>query len=75
MKMEAIRSSETSVPTRSTLCHTPEDGILLLDLINEYGIYTTRKNYEDWSHTLRFSTKEGRFGVVRFWIRGLRISK
>jgi hypothetical protein len=29
LKMEAIRSSETSVHTRSTRRHIPEDGILL----------------------------------------------
>jgi hypothetical protein len=29
LKMEAILSSETSVHTRSTLRHIPEDGILL----------------------------------------------
>jgi hypothetical protein len=28
LKMEAICSSETSVHTRSTQCHIPEDGIL-----------------------------------------------
>jgi hypothetical protein len=28
LKMEAIRSSETSVDTRSTLLHIPQDGIL-----------------------------------------------
>jgi hypothetical protein len=28
LKMEAIRSSETSIYTRSTLRHIPEDGIL-----------------------------------------------
>jgi hypothetical protein len=27
LKMESIRSSETSVHTGSTLCHIPEDGI------------------------------------------------
>jgi hypothetical protein len=31
MKMEAIRSSETSVHTRSTRRHIPQDGILHLD--------------------------------------------
>jgi NADH dehydrogenase/NADH:ubiquinone oxidoreductase subunit G len=29
MKMKAIRSSETSIHTRSTQLHIPEDGILL----------------------------------------------
>jgi hypothetical protein len=28
LKMDAIRSSEPSVHTRSTRCHIPEDGIL-----------------------------------------------
>jgi hypothetical protein len=31
LKMEAIRSSETSVQTRPTRRHIPEDGILLFD--------------------------------------------
>jgi hypothetical protein len=31
LKMEAIRSSETSVHTRSTRRHIPEDGILLTE--------------------------------------------
>jgi hypothetical protein len=32
LKMEAICSSETSIHTRSTRCHIPEDGILYLSL-------------------------------------------
>jgi hypothetical protein len=44
LKMEAIRSSETSVHTRSTRLHIPEDGILHVSFCPQSvtGIYVFR---------------------------------
>jgi hypothetical protein len=45
LMMEAIRCSETSVPTRATLLNIPEDGILLLQL----------SHYRNFSESLSYS--------------------
>jgi hypothetical protein len=44
LKMEAIRSSETSVLTRYTRRHIPEDGIILLRRLHMHvGLYFSDK--------------------------------
>jgi hypothetical protein len=48
LKMERIRSSETSVHTRSTWCYIPEDGILHShghENLKNYRLLTLSKNY------------------------------
>jgi hypothetical protein len=47
-KMEAIRSSETSIHTRCTRRHTPEGGILLsINVLNKSAaLYIQFNNYE-----------------------------
>jgi hypothetical protein len=46
LKMEAIRSSETSVHIRSTQRHVPEDGILKIFMLSEliFGCYSASVN-------------------------------
>jgi hypothetical protein len=46
LKMEAIRSSETPVHTRSIRCHIPEDGILHSHCRENFESYTRYTNYE-----------------------------
>jgi hypothetical protein len=49
LKMEAIRSSETSVYTRSTRRHIPEDGIL-----DTHGSKNLKTYNSNFCFTLRF---------------------
>jgi hypothetical protein len=51
LKMEAIRSSETSVHTRSTRHHIPEDGILHSH---------RRENLKSYIHTKCLEIRSGR---------------
>jgi hypothetical protein len=46
LKMEAIRSSETSVNTTSTLCHIPEDCFLHSNRLENLKSYTEPELYE-----------------------------
>jgi hypothetical protein len=56
LKMEAIHSSETSVHTRSTQCHIPEDSILHShrhekpQLLHELGYFRNAETGSDFTH-------------------------
>jgi hypothetical protein len=63
LKMEAIRSSETSVHTRSTRRHIPEGGILhihyfLRQMLRALNFVYAYKFYESESEKIRFPCSE-----------------